>query len=167
MEPDEDNGELKICDEHPGYCNWEPGSSVSKPFARHQIPLVSEQGVRKLLTECMPHLAHRPFSFARICWCADTPDREFLICQHPQYQSLTLGVGGSGHGFMHIPVVGGYIVDCMEGKLDARLAKCWRWRPETAEGRDWHNVQGRMGGSYRVLNLAEYGNDDWTKLAPQ
>lgn len=22
MEPDEDNHELKICDEHPGYCNW-------------------------------------------------------------------------------------------------------------------------------------------------
>lgn len=22
MEPDEDHGELKICDEHPGYCNW-------------------------------------------------------------------------------------------------------------------------------------------------
>ena len=23
MEPDEDNHELKICDEHPGYCNWD------------------------------------------------------------------------------------------------------------------------------------------------
>lgn len=26
MEPDEDNHELKICDEHPGYCNWDAES---------------------------------------------------------------------------------------------------------------------------------------------
>lgn len=26
MEPDEDNHELKLCDEHLGYCNWDPKS---------------------------------------------------------------------------------------------------------------------------------------------
>lgn len=71
MEPDEDRHELKICDEHPGYCNWvSDGSKVrSKPFAKHQIPLESEQRVRQFLRETMPQLASRPLSFARICWC--------------------------------------------------------------------------------------------------
>lgn len=115
MEPDEDNGELKICDEHPGYCNWikgtdakDPSSSkCSIPFARHQIPVEAEQRVRGFLKETMPHLAERPFSFARICWCADTPNRAFLISKHPEYPSFVLGVGGSGHGYCHIPAVGG------------------------------------------------------------
>ncbi|KXT18824.1 hypothetical protein AC579_8209 [Pseudocercospora musae] len=165
MEPDEDKHELKICDEHPGYCNWSTEDHrVSMPFARHQIPLRSEDGVRLLLRECMPHLADRPFSFARICWCADTPNRDFLITAHPQYPSLTLGVGGSGHGYKHIPIIGRYITDCLEGTLDERMKKVWRWRPETAVDRDWENVQGRMGGSYKVLNFADIPEDQWTKI---
>lgn len=111
MEPDEDNGELQICDKHPGYCNWSTDAQTSKqnsvPFAKHQISKEAEDRVRSFLQETMPHLADRPFSFARICWCADTPNRAFLICEHPDYPSLVLGVGGSGHGFFHIPAIGG------------------------------------------------------------
>lgn len=58
MEPDEDGHELKICDEHPGYCNWivqgpdADGRGIlqqkkSVPFARHQIPLEAEERVRR------------------------------------------------------------------------------------------------------------------------
>lgn len=172
MEPDEDNHELKICDEHPGYCYELPkagdnSSYVSRPMAKHQIPLVSEQGVRDFLRETMPHLAERPFSFARICWCADTPDRGYMITSHPDYASLTLGVGGSGHGFKVIPTVGGYIADCMEGRLDKDMERTWRWRPETAVGRDWTAVQGRMGGSYKVLDFADVKADEWTTIKPR
>ena len=177
MEPDEDNNELKICDEHPGYCNFvkppDAGTAeykagdVSIPFARHQIPLISEEGVRLFLRETMPQLADRPFSFARVCWCADTPNRAFLITPHPEYASLTLGVGGSGHGFMHIPTIGRYIADCLESKLDPRMKESWRWRPETAVDRDWTDVQGRTGGSYRVLDLQDVKDDEWTNLPPR
>ncbi|KAK5112558.1 hypothetical protein LTR85_011250 [Meristemomyces frigidus] len=172
MEPDADNHELKICDEHPGYCYELPQSGddstyVSRPIAKHQIPLVSEQGVRDFLRETMPHLAERPFSHARVCWCADTPDRGYLITSHPEHASLTLGVGGSGHGFKVIPTVGGYIVDCMEGKLDESMKHTWRWRPETAVRRDWTAVQGRMGGSYKVLDFGDVKEDEWTTIKPR
>nr|OQO25227.1 hypothetical protein B0A51_05800 [Rachicladosporium sp. CCFEE 5018] len=168
MEPDAENHELKICEEHPGYCNWTAASlhngGTSTPFARHQIPKDSEQGIRQFLQETMPHLADRPFSFARICWCADTPDREFLISKHPDYPSLVLGVGGSGHGFMHIPVIGKYIMQCMEDRLDPRMQRTWRWRPETAVGRDWEALQGRWGGPNKVRNLADLGEGEWTEV---
>ncbi|KAK2873536.1 hypothetical protein FQN49_002276 [Arthroderma sp. PD_2] len=168
MEPDEDKHELKICDEHPGYCNWvmERGKLRSKPFAKHQIPLESEQRVRQFLRETMPHLASRPLSFARICWCADTPDRKFLISTHPEHRDLVLGVGGSGHGFAHIPSVGSLIADVMESKLDPRLKKAFRWRPETAVGRDWGALQGRYGpgGSNRVMNFQDIGEHEWTTI---
>lgn len=168
MEPDEDNHDLKICDEHPGYCNWVAGdqnsNQTSVPFANHQIPLESEERVRRFLRETMPQLADRPFSFARICWCADTPNRAFLISKHPEYPSLVLGVGGSGHGFVHIPAIGGFIADAMEDKLDNKMRHSFRWRPETAVGRQWDDLQGRYGpeGSNRVMDFQAIGA--WTKI---
>lgn len=167
MEPDEDNLELKICDEHPGYSNWvadpSTGRLASVPFQRHGIPRASEEGVRMFLRETMPHLAARPFSFARICWCADTPDRAYLISQHPKHSKLTLAVGGSGHGFMQITVIGEYIVDCLEGRLDPRMSKAWRWRPETAVNRNWIDTQGRFGGSNTIRDFHDV--QDWVSAS--
>ena len=168
MEPDEDKHELKICDEHPGYCNWEtgPGSSdrVSTPFAYHQIPLEAEKRIRTFLQDTMPHLASRPFSFARICWCADTPDRAFLISQHPDYASLVVGVGGSGHGFSYIPAVGGVIADCLEDRMDPKMMHRFSWRPETAVNRNWRDVQDRFGpkGSNHVMDFQKI--TEWTSI---
>ncbi|KUJ10135.1 fructosyl amine:oxygen oxidoreductase-like protein [Mollisia scopiformis] len=168
MEPDEEKQELKICDEHPGYCNWvisEDGKRESVPFAKHQIPKEAEDRVRGFLKDTMPQLAGRPFSFARICWCADTPDREFLIDRHPELRSLVLAVGGSGHGFMHITSVGAFIADTVEGKLDPKLKKAFRWRPETAVERNWEDVQGRRGGPNTMTNFGEVNM--WTEIAEQ
>ncbi|PMD58792.1 fructosyl amine:oxygen oxidoreductase-like protein [Hyaloscypha bicolor E] len=154
MEPDAENHELKICDEHPGYCNWvttPSGTKSSVPFAKHQVPLEAETRVRDFLRDTMPQLSERPFSFARICWCADTPDRNFLIDRHPEFKSLVLAVGGSGHGFMHITSVGGYVADVLEGKM-----------PETAIGRNWSDVQGRRGGPNRVMDFQEV--KEWTRI---
>lgn len=100
FEPNRD-GEIKICDEHPGYTNMvqsTDGSFRSMPFEKTQVPKASDARVRALLSETMPQFASRPFSFARICWCADTANREFLIDRHPQHPSLILGCGASGRG---------------------------------------------------------------------
>ncbi len=173
MEPDEDNHELKFCDEHPGYVNWASDSSnttnprAGDPFSKHQIPVESEARCRTFLREVMPHLADRPFSFARICWCADTPNRAFLISKHPDYASLVLAVGASGHGFCHIPAIGGFIADALEDKLDEKLKRSFRWRPETAVDRDWRDLQGRFGpdGANRVLDFQEV--TAWTQIPSQ
>jgi sarcosine oxidase/L-pipecolate oxidase len=168
MEPDAENGELKICDEHPGYCNWttdDTGNKASVPFAKHQIPLEAETRVREYLRDTMPQLMDRPFSFARICWCADTPDRNFLIDRHPYLKNLVLAVGGSGHGFMHITSVGGFVADTLEEKLDARLRQAFRWRPETAVNRNWGDVQSRRGGPNKVMDFGTVKG--WTDIPPR
>jgi glycine/D-amino acid oxidase-like deaminating enzyme len=163
MEPDQDKHELKVCDEHPGYCNWiigPDGERRSIPFACHQIPLEAADRMRSLLRATVPQLADRPFSFARICWCGDTVDQNFLIDYHPDHPSLLLAVGASGRGFAHIPSIGGFIMDRLEGKLDTRVASAVRWRPEQAVNRDWADTQNRFGGPYRVMDFQEVA--EWT-----
>jgi sarcosine oxidase/L-pipecolate oxidase len=174
MEPDEDRHEIKICDEHPGYCNWVRSSSSSAsslpqsiPVAKHQIPVPAAERVRDFLRDTMPQLAERPFTHARVCWCADTPNRAFLITPHPSYPSLIIASGDSGHGFMHIPSIGGFIVDCMEGSLDQRFKQSWRWRPETANQFWGDQTLGRFGAGNRMLDLKETTTAGWTNIPPR
>jgi sarcosine oxidase/L-pipecolate oxidase len=200
MEPSSETLELKICDEHPGYINpiydepsptggqakelgeskcKEKGVIVgSKPFARQQIPLESEDRVRAFLRETMPHLAGRPFSFARICWDADTVDRMPLIDwytpdtkgssdqsdgnQGLEGSRLLLAVGGSGHCFKTMPAMGRVVLEFLEARVDERTRRAFRWRPETAEGRNWWDVQGRWGAQGKVMDINEVKG--WTNI---
>ncbi|KAL4932544.1 NAD(P)/FAD-dependent oxidoreductase [Aspergillus undulatus] len=166
IEPDTQNGQLKLVDEHPGYCNFlydpDTGAERSVPFAKHQIPIQSERDARQFLRETVPQIADRPFVFARICWDADTPDRVFLIDRHPKYKSLVVAVGGSGNGFMMMPAVGVVVQQVLEGILESRLQHAFRWRPETAVERDWRDTQHRYGGSGAVGDFQKV--NEWTRV---
>ncbi|KAI0431137.1 fructosyl-amino acid oxidase [Xylaria sp. FL1042] len=191
MEPSAETHELKICDEHPGYINpifhetlpedqlltqgpadrsTKDGRVIvgSKPFSRQQIPLESEDRVRGFLKETMPHLATRPFSFARICWDADTVDRMPLIDWYKLDGSeqgdaggsnsveggrFLLAVGGSGHCFKTMPAMGQVVLAFLEGKVDEKTRRAFRWRPEIAMGRNWWDVQGRWGAQGEVMDF--------------
>jgi sarcosine oxidase / L-pipecolate oxidase len=165
--PNKEKYELKICDEHPGYIHLvnDPtrgGEEHSIPFSKQQIPLESERRIRTLLAETSPHLSSRPFSLARICWDADTPDRLFLIDRHPEYASLVVAVGGSGHGFMCSPAVGVLVSDVLEGKMSRRLGRTLGWREEIAKERDWWGTQGRFGAEGKVMDFKDV--EGWTSI---
>ncbi|BFZ59813.1 hypothetical protein YB2330_000834 [Saitoella coloradoensis] len=183
FEPDAVRGEVKVCNEHPGYTSYTttstPRSSSSSssseqqqqqqqqqsvPFHRHSIPLECEAAIRDLLAETVPEWSSRPFTHARICWCTDTPDRAFLITPHPTHPRLQLATGDSGHGFKHLPSIGSYIADSLEGVLEMEMEERWRWRPETVgEGRGGEGeAQGRYGGAGRVRDLSEV--EGWVRL---
>ncbi|KAJ6155593.1 FAD dependent oxidoreductase [Penicillium chermesinum] len=76
----------------------------------------------------LPELADRPFCYTRLCWDADTADRHFLVTPHPNHRRLFLATGGSAHGFKFLPVVGKYVADLLEGKLEADIMQKWCWR---------------------------------------
>ncbi|KAJ4984076.1 sarcosine oxidase [Stagonosporopsis vannaccii] len=166
IEPDVEKHEMKLCDEHPGYINpvIEEGEFRSVPFARHQIPAEAEARMRLLLHETMPQLADRDFSFARICWDADTVDRRFLIDRHPEIGNLTVAVGGSGNGFMTCPAIGVLVADILhsKGEIEGRVKQMLRWRPEIAVDRDWWNAQGRYGADGKVMDLRDVR--EWTSI---
>ncbi|GME83209.1 unnamed protein product [Ambrosiozyma monospora] len=152
FEPDENN-EIKICNEFPGYTNLnENGESI--PFYANEIPLEAAKDIRKYLKETMPELSEKPFVKTKICWITDSPDRELIITTHPDHGNLVIGSGDSGESFMIMPVIGKYIGKVVtEGNagLSEEEQLAWRWRPETAAGRD--DIGGRYGGSGHVTDL--------------
>lgn len=109
----------------PRYRCDRPGDTVPKPV---------EDRMRAWVGQLTPELADRLWFETRICWDADMPDFNFLIGHHPAHEGLSLAVGGSAHGFKFLPVIGKYIADMLEGKLDAETQQKWRWRPGVEVG---------------------------------
>lgn len=162
FEPDSNN-DLKICNEFPGYINWDDTIKESVPVYKNLIPKEAETYTRLFLKEVFPELSDKPFSLTKICWCTDTPDRHFLIGSHPDHRGLILGTGDSGQGFKFCPIVGHYISKVvLEGDeaLDPLKREAWKWRPETAKNRDIFDVQGRDGGINIIKDLKDIS--EWT-----
>jgi sarcosine oxidase/L-pipecolate oxidase len=61
----------------------------------------------------------------------DSTDEGFLITDVPARAGLQVAIGGSAHGFKFMPVIGKYIADMVEGKLEPEIAEQWRWRPNS------------------------------------
>ena len=70
--------------------------------------------LRAFLKAMIPSLANDPVVYTRRCCYTDTLDGHFWIDNHPMIKGLTIGSGGSGHGFKMGPVVGKMIADIAE-----------------------------------------------------
>jgi sarcosine oxidase len=80
---------------------------------------------RRYLARRFPQLLHAPVVETRVCQYETTPDTQFVIDRHPDFDNVWLVGGGSGHGFKHGPMIGRYVVDRLagdtEGVEDARF----------------------------------------------
>jgi glycine/D-amino acid oxidase-like deaminating enzyme len=83
--------------------------------------------LRKFLRESIPDLADAPIVFTRRCCYTDTLDGHFWIDCHPEIKNLTIGSGGSGHGFKMAPSVGKMIADVATGNPH-QWSDRYRWR---------------------------------------
>ncbi len=90
--------------------------------------------LRQFLQEHLPALANAPLVFTRRCLYNDTLDGHFWIDQHPERPGLTVGAGGSGHGFKMAPILGDLIADAAEGGTHKWSAR-YRWRELSGETR--------------------------------
>ena len=121
-------------DNHTGIHTSIPHTFLANPS--DDLPIEIEQTMRTNLRRILPDLADRPFSYTRLCWDADTPDRHFLVSPHPDHNGLFIATGGSAHGFKFMPILGKYIADMLEGVLEPEIVKAWAWRPGQEEGKN-------------------------------
>ncbi|GME52091.1 hypothetical protein BDV24DRAFT_171493 [Neofusicoccum parvum] len=68
------------------------GENATSAFLPHD----AEQGLRQGLRQLMPDFADRPFMNCRLCWYTDTPEGNFVVDRHPQFQGLFVATGGAG-----------------------------------------------------------------------
>jgi len=59
-----------------------------------------------------------------------TPNQDFIISSHTRCQNLYIATGGSFHGWKFLPIIGKYVVQMLDGQLDAELEKRWAWDRE-------------------------------------
>lgn len=141
------------------------------------MPEDAQEGLRDGLRDLVPEFAERQWSRLRLCWYSDTPEGDFIVDKHPQIPGLFIATGGSGQyvtsisffklislfdltqihsGFKFLPVLGKYIVDCLENKAPKELR--WKWRLRLPSGIDEKVKIGdgsRGGPPLRILTVAE------------
>jgi glycine/D-amino acid oxidase-like deaminating enzyme len=82
---------------------------------------------RIFLAETFPDLAKAPITYTRRCLYTDTKDGHFWIDQHPEIKGLTIGTGGSGHGFKMGPELGKMIAATALGQAH-HYSDRYKWR---------------------------------------
>ncbi|RMG29566.1 MAG: FAD-dependent oxidoreductase [Bacteroidetes bacterium] len=86
-----------------------------------------EAHLRAFLAQSLPALQHDPIVYTRRCCYTDTLDGHFWIDRHPEIKGLSVGSGGSGHGFKMGPVIGELIAAAALGEVHPWSAR-YRWR---------------------------------------
>ena len=79
---------------------------------------------RAHLARLLPGLRDAPVVETRVCQYENTPNGDFLIDRHPDFENVWLVGGGSGHGFKHGPALGEYVagrVTQAESELEPRF----------------------------------------------
>jgi len=74
--------------------------------------LASPEGLaaaRGHLARLFPALRDAPVVETRVCQYENTPNGDFLVDRHPDFENVWLVGGGSGHGFKHGPALGEYV----------------------------------------------------------
>jgi sarcosine oxidase len=110
----------------------ERGVKVARHYGAEEVagpeavnPTVSredEDAVRSFVRAYLPG-ADGPRGDASVCRYTLTPDRHFIIDQHPERANVALACGFSGHGFKFAPVVGEILADLVEkGRTDWPIA---------------------------------------------
>ncbi|KAG0687062.1 hypothetical protein C6P40_002949 [Pichia californica] len=125
-------------------------------YPKDTIPKDSISTLRELLKKYVPELADHKFIGSKICWIGDREGSNFLIDQVPGYNNCYIATGDSGHAFKFFPIIGRYIIQRVQGKLDEELASIWKWKSKT-------NTE-MFDGSNASWRVTKSGTLDITKV---
>lgn len=99
-----DGQTLKVA-EHSG------GDIVSDPLLVDRVIHDRDsEPVSQFVSQCLPLTASRSQRQA-ICMYTITPDRHFVVDNHPEFPNVSIGCGFSGHGFKFTSVLGAALAD--------------------------------------------------------
>ena len=112
--------------------NHGPGLRLHPEDDERVVTDADEVKFRSFLIDGIPSLVDEPIVYTRRCVYTDTLDGHFWIDQHPEIKGLSVGTGGSGHGFKFAPVLGELIASAAFGDDHPWLER-FRWRELSEE----------------------------------
>lgn len=80
------------------------GTPISPNDVRAPFDDTDATDLNNFLGRYMPQVG--ALKFGKTCMYAMTPDEDFIIDRHPQYDNITIAAGFSGHGFKFASAVG-------------------------------------------------------------
>ena len=105
--------------------------TVDKPSEVDYTPSQAwTERIRDWANQYLPGAAG-PLLYTRRCLYTVTPDKDFVVDQHPDYPHVVIGAGFSGHGFKFTTLMGKMLADlAVEGKTphDTSLFKLSRFQ---------------------------------------
>lgn len=128
-----------------------------------QLPLPAAQRIGRVLQQFIPELVQY-HTQTRLCWYTDTFDNHFVVDFVPEKRGLIVATGGSGHGFKFLPILGGFVVDRIEG-VPKDVLRLWRWRKKE-EGIDAYNRIMEGFESAAALNKQRFTSEDSLNFKP-
>lgn len=87
-----------------------PGASCDPNTLDRTAMPEDEAGFMSYAKEFLPD-AVGPITDMKICLYTNTPDKHFIIDQHPDHDQVYIATGFSGHGFKFQPIVGEILAD--------------------------------------------------------
>lgn len=94
-------------------------------------PRISRLKTLEFARYILPEFGDAEVESSKLCWDVETHDDHWIIDYHDSApDSLFIATGGSGYSFKNLTNVGKYVVQALEGTLDARWKEYWRWRPD-------------------------------------
>jgi len=109
------DGSVKVAHHHSG--QWCTPDTIRREVGPDEV-----DRIRALLAGHLPD-AGGDLQQTATCMYTNTPDGHFLIDRHPQWGTVTIACGFSGHGFKFASVVGEVLADlALDGRTRHRIA---------------------------------------------
>jgi len=107
--------------------NHSAGLELHPAYDERIVNELDKENLKSFLKKHLPSLVNDPIVYTRRCCYTDTLDGHFWIDRHPVIENLSIGSGGSGHGFKMGPVVGKMIAAIAQRKTH-KWSSRYNWR---------------------------------------
>ncbi|KAF7187822.1 L-pipecolate oxidase [Pseudocercospora fuligena] len=145
--PGKSNNLMKYANSKSGIINSIPTKSgarkISIPADQYTVPEILKKETEDMIAKRVaPQITKgkRP-DYWRICWDAQSPTEDFLICAHPDKRlgGLYLATGGSFHSYKFLPIIGKYILNTLNSISNGEEKdKAWGWKGKDEKWVDVH-----------------------------
>ncbi|CAK4031370.1 related to FAD-dependent oxidoreductase [Lecanosticta acicola] len=119
------------------------GHKISVPLQdQSYVPESLKRQTKEIMADkVLPTFAkNKKPDFWRVCYDAQTPTEDFLMCKHPHAKlgNLYLITGGSFHSYKFMPIIGKYMLNVLKGESNGpEKDQAWAWKQNV----NWTDVR--------------------------